>query len=1163
MNGKLKILFLEDNQTDAEIIWRQIRKDNIEFDKELVETKDQFTDALKNFKPDLIISDYQLPIFDGMSALRLRNEIAPGLPFILVTGSINEEVAVDCMKTGADDYILKERLSRLGPAIRSAVERKQIEEDKLMADKRLLESEEKYRKLVDLTPDAVVVHSDGRFLYVNPATLRMLKAKDFEEIRDIPVMKFVHPDSIDSLSERLKKIYDTDEPSEFAEEKMINLKGDELYVEIIGIPINFMGRKAVQTIIRDISERKKIEKKLRDERNLLRTLIDNIPDTIYFFDTDGKKIISNKADYELLGFDSEEQAIGKTDMEVFSGETGKSYHENNLIVLHTGIPKIDMDEEFTDKTGKRIWLQSTHFPIFDQDHNVIGLVGIGHNITARKNAELALLKSRKEFQHYFESGSIGMSVTGPGMEWIQVNDRLCLLLDYTKEEFMNTRWMDLIHDDDKKKNLSLLKYADEGKIDKYEADTRFIKKNGETVFVSLAVVVQRNDNGSVDHFLSSYIDISERKKYEEDVEHERLMLRTLIDNIPDPIYVLDRNCKKIIANKADVRNIGFVDESQVLGKTSAELYKGEEGRVKHADNCKVIKSGEPIISKEEVFRDKYGEQRWYLTSRLPLHNLNGDIAGLVGISYNITDRKWAHEELVKSQALLMNALKIAHLGAWEYDVKKDVFIFNDLFYNLFRTSVADIGSYEMTTSDYLTHFVHPEDTEMVKQVMSEANTTDDPAFNNQLEHRIIFSDGQTGHVIVRYFVVKDERGATFRIYGVNQDITERKKAELELIRARDKAEESDRLKTAFIHNISHEIRTPMNAIVGFSSLLCEPDITEDNRNSFVEVLMNSSNHLLAVVNDIIEIANIEAGIVKLRLSDVNITSTVRNLYDQFRPMAEQKGLDLKFETGYNNKDVIITTDSTKFIQVLNNLVNNALKFTSGGSVDFGYRIDENNVRFFVRDTGIGIPEEMHAKVFDRFFQVESSVARTYEGTGLGLSISKSFIEMLGGDMWVESNSDHGSVFYFTLPLRRLGKEEAVKEIILKDDKGIIKKDKEKILIAEDEHNNYKLLVELLSPLNAELLYASNGKEAVDLCNSHDDIDLILMDIKMPVMDGYDATREIKKTNPDVPVIAITAYAFESDRERAFQAGCNAYLSKPLRRAELIETVTRYLKRSSE
>ncbi len=1157
MDENLKILFLEDNQTDTEIIWRQIKKDKIEFEGELVETREQFIKALKSFSPDIIISDFRLPAFDGMSALKLRNEMAADLPFILVTGSINEEVAVECMKAGADDYILKERLSRLGPAIRSAIDRRKIAEEKKLADKRLFESEEKYRKLVDLTPDAVVVHSDGKLLYANPATLKMLKVNDFDKIKDIPVLNFIHPDSYESLSARLNRIYETGEPSDYAEEKMINLKNEELFVEIIGIPIQFMGKKAVQTIIRDISERKKFEKKLKDEHNRLRTLIDNISDTIYFFDKEGRKVISNKADYELLGFDSEDKALGKTDMDLFPGETGVRYHESNLNVLKTGKPQAYPDEKMSDSKGNTVWLQSTHFPILDQENKVVGLVGIGHNITARKKAELALLKSRREFQHYFESGSIGMSVTGPKMGWIQANDRLCLLLDYTKKEITDIKWIDLIHDDDKNKNLLLLKYAEEGKIDKYEADTRFIKKDGEIVYVSLAVVVQRNDYGSVDHFLSSYLDISERKKYEEDIEHERLMLRTLIDNIPDPIYVLDRSGRKIIANKADVRNVGFVDESQVLGKTSAELYPGDAGRNKHADNNTVIKTGRPIIGKEEVFEDQYGGLKWYLTSKIPLNNLNGDITGMVGISYDITDRKWAHEELVKSQALLINALKMAHLGAWEYDVKRDMFLFNDLFYNLFKTTVDDIGGYEMTSKDYFNRFVHPGDLDMVVKEMKKANKTDDPAYNNQLEHRIIYSDGFTGHIIVRYFVIMDESGNTIRIYGVNQDITETKRTEMELIRAKEKAEESDRLKTAFIHNISHEIRTPMNAIIGFSSLLCEPDITEENRNSFIEVLMNSSNHLLAVVNDIIEIANIEAGIVKLRMSDVNITSAVKNLYEQFRPLADQKGLELTSSTGTND-DIIINTDSTKFIQVLNNLINNALKFTSSGSVDFGFETGEGEAKFFVRDTGIGIPEEMQAKIFDRFFQVESSAARTYEGTGLGLSISKSFIEMLGGKMWVESNSQGGSVFYFTLPLRKTIKSSAEGASTIKDGNAYKRKERKTILIAEDEHNNYKLMAELLSPLNAELVHAVNGKEAVDFCSINANVDLILMDIKMPVMDGYDATREIKKIYPDLPVIAVTAYAFESDREKAFQSGCNEYLSKPLRRAELIETVSRFL-----
>jgi PAS domain S-box-containing protein len=247
------------------------------------------------------------------------------------------------------------------------------------------------------------------------------------------------------------------------------------------------------------------------------------------------------------------------------------------------------------------------------------------------------------------------------------------------------------------------------------------------------------------------------------------------------------------------------------------------------------------------------------------------------------------------------------------------------------------------------------------------------------------------------------------------DITERKKYETELIKAKEKAEESDKLKTAFIHNLSHEIRTPLNAIIGFTSLLGAPGLDDESKQSYIDLTTRSSDHLMAIVSDIMEISNIEAGILKLNENEVNLNTILNDLYKQFTLLAVEKGIDLKVTAGLPNNSSDIKTDRTKLVQVISNLLSNALKFTEKGEIEFGYKLRNDFLEFHVSDTGLGIPEEIHDKIFNRFYQANYSSSRPYDGTGLGLSISKAYIELLGGKIWLESDLGQGTIMYFTIP----------------------------------------------------------------------------------------------------------------------------------------------------
>lgn len=381
---------------------------------------------------------------------------------------------------------------------------------------------------------------------------------------------------------------------------------------------------------------------------------------------------------------------------------------------------------------------------------------------------------------------------------------------------------------------------------------------------------------------------------------------------------------------------------------------------------------------------------------------------------------------------------------------------------------------------------------------------------------------------------------------------EKRKADEELIIAKEKAEESDNLKTAFLQNMSHEIRTPLNSILGFSQLLCDENITTEEVNTYSGYIRSGGNRLLKLIDDIIDISKIEAGKVSPDYSAVNIPGLVNEVMNQFILTAKSHNNDLKHTNLSGNEELLVTSDSQKLHQILTNLINNALKFTRNGSIEVKYEILNNELKFSVQDTGPGIPKEHFDKIFDRFYQADMSLSRGFEGTGLGLAICKGLVEAIDGNIWLESQIGKGTTFYFSIPYKQAERKSAdnrTNEVVPVSGKIV--------LIAEDDDSSYKFAEMLLSKANFKVIRAFNGIEALEICKSRNDISLILMDIKMPKMNGIDATREIKKLFPGLPIIAQTAYAFSSDKELVLEAGCDDYITKPIQKSELFECINKY------
>jgi signal transduction histidine kinase/ActR/RegA family two-component response regulator len=381
----------------------------------------------------------------------------------------------------------------------------------------------------------------------------------------------------------------------------------------------------------------------------------------------------------------------------------------------------------------------------------------------------------------------------------------------------------------------------------------------------------------------------------------------------------------------------------------------------------------------------------------------------------------------------------------------------------------------------------------------------------------------------------------------------------ELKEAKERAEQSDRLKSAFLANMSHEIRTPMNGILGFSDLLMTAD-DEEELQEYVNIIQQNGQLLLSLINDIIDLSKIEAGVMQLNPTEFSVNKLIQELYDLFQTNEHvvQKNLTIRFSSS-NSEDMVIIGDRNRLKQVFINLMSNACKYTENGSVIIGYEVHASDVVFYVKDTGIGLEEHQKQFIFERFMQVVTDDKPRHEGSGLGLAISKAFVKLFGGEIWVESEPGIGSIFSFNLPIQKANNSGSDSQSKKNGNMDYNWKDKV-ILVAEDVSTNFLLVKKSLKKTDVNLIWAKNGQEAVDEFAKNKSIDLVLMDIRMPVMNGLEATRQIKEMNPAIPIIAQTAYAMDGDREKSLDAGCDAYISKPINLKEFISLIAEFLKK---
>lgn len=637
-------------------------------------------------------------------------------------------------------------------------------------------------------------------------------------------------------------------------------------------------------------------------------------------------------------------------------------------------------------------------------------------------------------------------------------------------------------------------------------------------------------------------------------------LQSIIDAIPVYIFYKDDRNTILEVNKTAAESLGLPAE-EIRGRQTEDFFPAEDSEAFLKDDREVLQSGLPKLGIVECYEtNEVGERRHIRTDKIPLRGPSGNFDRLVAIATDTTDEVQARERAEYAERRLSLAMQAGKIGLWDWNMHTGETYFSDTFFTMHGYEVGELESHVSSWE----RICHPTDLQQAYEGVRRHVEGETKLYEN--EQRVLQKDGSWRWVrAVGEIVERDEKGEPTRMLGVQVDMQEIKEA-------LKQAESASQAKSDFLANMSHEIRTPMTAILGYSDLIAsDAEITSDvdELSEMAQAIQSNANHLLTVINDILDVSKIEAGYLHVELIETNPLFLFEEVASLLRPRARSKGIDLHVLYESSVPEVIIT-DPTRVKQVLFNLIGNAIKFTEIGSVTLKVRYETETrvLALEVEDTGIGISDDQLQRLmsFEPFTQADASTSRRYGGSGLGLHISRSLTEMLGGGLEIESELGRGTSVVATLhaEMRDGAKiiDPATSDLMIHRSVGAdvrtggetyedVLRDV-RIVLAEDGPDNQRLFAFHLRKAGAEVAIAGTGADAIKLAREvkpH----LILMDMQMPEMDGYEATRRLRKDGCGLPVVALTAHVMDGDRERCLNAGCNDYLAKPLDRNDLIRT----------
>jgi PAS domain S-box-containing protein len=964
----------------------------------------------------------------------------------------------------------------------------------------------------------------------------------------------VPPDRLDRLAHILDQVTQGKVLSQY-EGVCVRKDGRRFHAALTGSPIrNSAGVVvAVSAILRDISERHEAER----NRALLASIVESSDDAIHSVGLDGTIASWNRGSEVLYGYTSQE-ILGKY-ADILVPPDLREEVRRLLETIGEGRSIGPFERVVQRKDGRTVDVSIAISPLRNPAGEVMGASCIVRDIRQRLRSQRRLRESEERFRGVFEHAPVGMCVSAFDGRLLQVNAAFCRMLGYSEQELLATTWAALTHPDDLAVSQRMKEELSKDPDRCLETEKRYIHRSGAAVWARVRIAVLRDSGGAPSCHVVHVEDITEHRRAEEARRESEERFRIMADGCPAIMWVVSAQ------GGNEFRNRAFRD---FAGPAYGRVEGGRWQRLVHPDDApeyveafqRAVREHAPFKG-EARFRRADGEWRWLAACAEPRFSPGGDYLGHVGLSLDITEQKQAEQAIQSSEEKFRQLAEHIREVFWMKPPGAARQLYVSPAYETTWGRTCD--SLYQDPMSWL-EAVHPDDLERARS--SFARQMQGEAVES--EYRIRTPDGQEKWIRDRAFPIRDQAGQLIRVVGIGEEITERKRYEEELIRAREGADAASRAKSRFLANMSHEIRTPMNGVIGMLQLLLATDLTPEQRE-YADVAQTSGRTLVALIDGILDLSKIEAEKLTLEKRSFSLPRTIEDVIQLLRVQASAKNLGFGSQVSPETPS-LLRGDDHRLRQVLTNLCANAIKFTERGEVRLGAALESQGdgtatVRFTVTDTGIGIRPDQVVALFSPFTQADESTTRKYGGTGLGLAISKQLVEMMGGAIGVDSREGQGSTFWFTavFELEPPSQQEPAGE---RGDGRAgapggtprMASGNARILVAEDNATNRTVALAQLEKLGYKASAVANGAEAIEALQDGR-YDLVLMDCEMPVMDGFEATRQIRgSARPGIPIIALTADAMPADRDRCLSAGMNDYLLKPVDLERLAELLARWL-----
>lgn len=891
----------------------------------------------------------------------------------------------------------------------------------------------------------------------------------------------------------------------------------------------------------DITAKKDQIRQVDYERRFTEKLTRLAPAGIYIYDLQtGTNRYANYYITEILGYSKEElNQLSPDDLFLKFHPDDRDKVQEHMDRIRTYGHDSEVEYRYQHKAGHWVWCRS-HDTVFEigESGQVLSYIGICVDITEEKLREA----QRHHFQKAMDSSSeaIGMA-TVDGRHFYQ-NQAFTDLFGYELGE-MPFESPKCCYAD---KLLAEEVFSEILSGRSWTGELEMRRKDGELFTAYLNADAIRDEDGTVIGIIGIHKDISHEKAAKLDKESELEKLLTIFDATEDIVYVSDPETYELVFTNRKFNDIlGFNGSG-----SSKKCHEVIQNSSVPCDFCtnNIIFNEKPDETHVWDFQNQVNNH-WYRCADRAIDWVDGRRLRME-IATDITEEKSNRMALEASEETFRLATEASDNGVWDWWVGSEEVFYSDQW-------KAQVGYEPDELENSFASWVkllHPDDKDRMIKSVQDFLENPKPYFIETF--RLIHKDGSPRWISNRAAAVLDDDGKVIRMFGAHKDITEQKLTEDQLIVEKKKAETANFYKNHFLANMSHEIRTPMNSVIGLADLLKEADLDHDERKEYLEVIDRNANRLLALIDDIIDVSKIESNELRIVTREYPLNKLLREIeidFNHFKKVQGKEHISIVAETPEEPDELTVEVDFLRLQQIFTNLINNALKFTREGSIKFGYTVSSNEFRFYVTDTGIGIAEDKQQAVFERFKQVNYSDAARFGGTGLGLAICEGLVNLMGGEMSLESELGKGSTFGFDLALKIVGehpestsgKQSAVKS------SGAINK---KLLIADDDKDVRLYFERLLKPYECELVFAENGREAVDLYKTNPDIDLVMMDIRMPIMNGFEAMEEIITFDSGAQIIAQTAFVMHTERQKCMDLGCINYLTKPLNRDKLLAAI---------